>query len=275
MTEPICRPSQAGDVPRLIELWKVCFGDEESYIRHYFDTYYRPQRGMVLEVGGDVASMLLTFPFILTEADGEQHPVSYVYAFCTHPDHQSHGYGRKLLRYAEECARREGCIGLVMVPGERPLFDFYGSLGYEVGGSITEVEMTGKKASYLPIEELTAEEYHRLREEKLADIPHISYDMETLRYQLSLCKLSEGGFYRIGASIAAVEPDEDMIYLKEVLSDSGNNAVSALMWHFCVEKALFRCPVSPDSSKRPFAVVKWLDGVSRDRSESWLAFAFD
>jgi hypothetical protein len=42
------RTSQLSEVPRLKELWKLAFGDADSYIDHFFRQYYRPERVLVL-----------------------------------------------------------------------------------------------------------------------------------------------------------------------------------------------------------------------------------
>ncbi len=56
-----CRTSVKEDIPALRELWKLAFGDSESYIDNFFDTYYRPERVLVLEDGGAVRSMTAWF----------------------------------------------------------------------------------------------------------------------------------------------------------------------------------------------------------------------
>ena len=43
------RPSRPGDVPAQRRLWKLAFGDGESYIDNFYSTYYRPERVVVLE----------------------------------------------------------------------------------------------------------------------------------------------------------------------------------------------------------------------------------
>ena len=59
------RPTAPGDEGRLKTLWKVCFGDEDTYIGHFFAKGYVPGQGLVLETGGEIASMLLPFSCLL------------------------------------------------------------------------------------------------------------------------------------------------------------------------------------------------------------------
>lgn len=64
------RPTAPGDEGRLKTLWKVCFGDEDTYIGHFFAKGYVPGQGLVLETGGEIASMLLPFSQEIVGPDG-------------------------------------------------------------------------------------------------------------------------------------------------------------------------------------------------------------
>lgn len=258
-------------------LWQRCFGDEESYIDHYFRQFFRPERGLVVEAEGKLCSMLLLFPFLLTAPSGEQHSASYIYAFCTLPEEQGKGYGRMLLAYAEKLALEQGCSATVMVPGEESLFRFYHSLGYETQGFLRERTEYPGCAHFVPVP-CPAEEYAALREAWLTGSPHVSYDGETLRYQESLCLRSGGGFYRLEDGIAAVERLEDGILVKELLCSHPKEAAAALMELLHAPWARLRLPPTPDhpQEERPFAVVKWLSPhLTPDWHHGWLAFAFD
>ena len=43
------RCSTTQDIPRLRELWYLAFGDDGAYVDNFFDTYYKPERMLVLE----------------------------------------------------------------------------------------------------------------------------------------------------------------------------------------------------------------------------------
>ncbi len=55
------RPSVPEDVPAQRELWKLAFGDSDQYIDNFYNTYYRPERVVVLEEDGAVRSMTAWF----------------------------------------------------------------------------------------------------------------------------------------------------------------------------------------------------------------------
>ena len=43
------RPSTPADIPAQRELWTLAFGDPAAYLDNFYDTYYRPERVLVLE----------------------------------------------------------------------------------------------------------------------------------------------------------------------------------------------------------------------------------
>lgn len=118
MSEEITlRRAAPADAPRMQELWRRCFGDEQAYLDLCFDQGDAVSHGMLLEADGVVQSMLLAFSQEMTLPEGDSVPMWYVYAFCTHPDGQSRGYGRTLLAWTEAEGRKAGAKAVVMVPG--------------------------------------------------------------------------------------------------------------------------------------------------------------
>lgn len=276
----LCRIATEQDVPAMKELWKLCFGDEDAYIDRHFRCYYENKREFVAEAEGQVVSMLITFPFYMTDAWGEMRPACYIYAFCTHPDFRGKGYGRELLSYAEKLAKAEGCIATIMIPGEKSLFDFYQTLGYSADIWMNEETMlaTGELSSLTP-KPCFPYQYRNQRECYLDGICHIIYPRDVMYYQQRLSKSAGGDLLTVGEALAAVEVYGDTLMVKELLSDHAEETVSALLNHFHCQKAVVRTPVTlPTDHSRPFGVVKYLDD-KRDSdwywAKGWLAFAFD
>ena len=273
------RPARPGEEPRLKELWKVCFGDDDSYIDRFFQGCYVPGQALVLEEGGTVWSMLLVFRQELAGPDGRVLPFWYVYAFCTHPEGRSRGYGRRLLAWTEELAREKGARGVVMVPGEKSLFEFYAALGYETICSVTEAPVLRGAGPFLPVKPCALAEYLRLRELVLRDRWRVRYPARSARWQERLCADSGGGLFRVGDGLAAVERAGDRLFVKELLSDAPEQAARSLLDALGAGSALVRTPVPVRGGGKPFGVMKWLDDRARDEwkagSRGWLAFAFD
>ncbi|MCD7929262.1 MAG: GNAT family N-acetyltransferase [Clostridiales bacterium] len=273
----LCRVSRREEVPQLARLWKICFGDTDDYIDHYFSTYYRPERTLVLEDGGQLRSMLLTFPNVLVTGEGREVPACYIYAFCTAPEVQSRGYGRRLLAWAEEQAARQGCRLAVMVPGEPSLFAFYETLGYRTIFFHREQIFTQTEPATCTPVPCDGAAYAALREALLAGNPHMAYPPEVLDYQRSLCRRTGGDFFLWGDGLAAVETDGETLFCKELLTAHPQEAVNALLAHFGRKRAVVRTPAGPECEAKGFAVAKSLvpGGNLQAEPTGYLAFAFD
>ena len=63
------RRATPADAPRMQELWRRCFGDEQAYLDLCFDQGGAVSHGMLLEAEGVVQSMLLAFSPTARAAD--------------------------------------------------------------------------------------------------------------------------------------------------------------------------------------------------------------
>lgn len=275
MSAAICRHSRAEDVPRLKELWRICFGDEWAYIDHCFANWYRPERVCVREDRGTVVSMLFTFPNEL-QMGTQTCRASYVYAFCTDPAARGRGHGRALLAYAEQCAAREGCAAVTMVPEEGSLYEFYGTLGYRTAFFHRKITVArASEGETFPFRPCGTGVYAARREALLAGRPHVSYPKEVLAYQQSLCRRNGGDLFAWEDGVAAVERDGDKLICKELLTPAPERAAAALLECLGARCAQVRLPAWEGTAER-FGVIRWLDaGAGRVLGRGYLAFAFD
>ena len=232
----------------------------------------------MLETGGEIASMLLPFSQEIVGPDGTAVPVWYVYAFCTHPDCRSRGFGQRLLAWTEERGTLLGKRGVVMVPGEESLFSFYRTLGYQTCFSTWEQVISRKTRRRCP-------KSPRVRWRSTA-----SYGPGGFRAAGGCVTRagagpgrrrsagdSGGGLYRVGDGVAAVERWGGEIAVKELLSRCPEQSAQALLAALVRERALVR--TGPGSGAKPFGVVKWLDPAARTWWQGGdggcLAFAYD
>lgn len=268
------RPARQPELPRLISLWRTCFGDSEEEIRRCFRSFCPPGQALVLEEQGEIRSMLLRLPVTVALADGTVSSADYVYAFCTDPAEQGKGYGRSLLAAEEELARADGSVAVFMVPGEQSLFRFYAALGYQPSLLCREETMTGSPSA-LTVTPCSPERYQREREFWLAGRNHVRYGAELLTYQAESCRLSGGGLYDLGCGVASAAAEGETLLVQELLTCRPEEAVSALLAALGRREAKVRFPASPGEGGRPFGVVKWLREVPTVWDSGWLAFGFE
>ena len=289
------RPDLPEDIPAQRELWKLAFGDSDQYIDNFYNTYYRPERVVVLEEEGAVRSMTAWFDTTFVVPGQGEYRAAYLYAVATHPDCRGRGLAGKLLAGADGYFRSLGIPAVTTVPAEPSLHNFFGANGFQE--CFIHDQLVGWREDFpgappppppsLTLEPLSPAQYGALREELLAGIPHISYPEDALTYQSGCCTLSGGGMYRIstgqGDVLACVERTEnEMPLVKELL---GSEPAQEL---FLGElPALFHTNIwtvrTPHRGGplpgHKFAMLKWLD-PELEKAWDWdtvgyLGLAFD
>ena len=225
----IIRPSVPEDVPAQRELWKLAFGDSDAYLDNFYRTYYRSDRVILLEEDGAVRSMTAWFDTTLVLPGQGEHRSAYLYAVATHPDCRGRGLAAALLAGADEYLRSLGIPAVTTVPAERSLHDFFGANGFRecfriLGGTLRCEEIPVPPSNVL--RPALPEEYGRVREELLKDIPHIAYPEDALAYQAGCCALGDGGLF-VGDTpagpvcLCAERADDELVIVKELLGPAG------------------------------------------------------
>ena len=197
------RTSAMADRPRLRELWKLAFGDSDAYIDCFFAACPDPERMLVLEREGEIWAMTAWFDMPLVAASGETWPGAYLYAVATRPDCRGKGYAGKLLEWAAGWLWTKGYKALTTVPANAGLHKFFASNEFEEQFSLVDGEITPDIAvAPATMAEVSAEAYGQLREGYLTGVTHVACGAEGLAYQQAVCRLSEGGLFRVGSGCA-------------------------------------------------------------------------
>ena len=103
-------------------LYELAFpGEADAFTDALFALCY-PHDLRVIEVQGEVASMLFSIPYPVQTASGVCQ-ARYLYAIATHPRHRGKGYARELI------AREAACSPVFLRPMQPSLFDFYARAG--------------------------------------------------------------------------------------------------------------------------------------------------
>ena len=85
-----------GDAARECELWQLAFGDDGAYVDNFYQTYYKPERMLLLEEDGVVQSMTAWFDTQLVLPGEGRFRAAYLYAVATDP--AARGRGLRLNR---------------------------------------------------------------------------------------------------------------------------------------------------------------------------------
>ena len=284
----LVRPSTPEDIPAQRLLWHLAFGDEGAYVDNFYSTYYRPERVLVLEEGGQVRSMTAWFDTTFVVPGRGAYRAAYLYAVATHPDCRGRGLAGRLLAEADRYFRALSIPAVTTVPAEPSLHDFFGANGFRecfVHGAFSCHPENSAAAPCAPVglEPLTPMAYTALREECLTGLPHITIPAEMAAYQAGACALTPGGgLYALAApharaALCAEGMENGQLLLKELLCHPED-----LDW------VLSRLPsLLPNWSRAyrtpwgdtPFGMLKWLDPEQKDAWDwsrtAYLGLAFD
>ncbi|MBE6972577.1 MAG: GNAT family N-acetyltransferase [Ruminococcaceae bacterium] len=275
------RTSHIEDGPRLRELWKLAFGDDDAYIDHFFTRYYAPERMLVLEEDGQVQAMTAWFDMPLVFANGTRIAAAYLYAVATHPDCRGRGLAGQLLAFADDWLKEQGFDCVTTVPARPDLHVFFCRNGFVEAFALTQRQYSPNAAGMPAVlRAVGAEEYALLREGMLTGTDHVSYSRSALDYQRGVCQMSGGGLYRIGErGCACVELAGDEVFVKELLvpETERETAQVAIAQRYPAKRYWVRGPYTGQGEKWEFAMIKWLVAQSGQelRKDAYLGLAFD
>jgi len=290
---PELRTSVREDIPALRALWKTAFGDGDGYIDNFFQTYYRPERVLVLADGGAVQSMTAWFDTALVVPEQGEHRAAYLYAVATRPERRGQGDSSRLLAWADGYFRSLGVSAVTTVPAEPSLHEFFGKNGFRECFRLSQGPMgpgLPEPRGEDPLRPATPAEYKAVRDRLLADCPYpyVKYPEDALAYQAGCCALGGGGLY-VGESsqgrpvcLCAEGDGQGTMLYKELLGSFSPDLLPWLPGMFPSQRQLYRSP----PPRRPgsecvwrFGMLKWLD-PAMEKSWDWdtvgyLGLAFD
>ena len=188
------RTASEEDVPQLKQLFKTCFNDSDDFLNLFFKEYFPATTGMVAICEKQIAAMLFLCPATMT-VNTTCETLYYVYACATLPDFRRKGLMENLLDAAFEYAREQKAWGLLLVPANEPLFDYYEKLGFIPFSSLKEI-VVAPAISIQPIFslcELTPEEVTRIRTQKLNHDYQIHWNAAHVAFTTDMLKQAGGG----------------------------------------------------------------------------------
>lgn len=260
VTDRVHAPS-VSDVDGLRSLWKEAFGDGDEFLDCFFATAYSTERCRCITESGEVAAALY---WLDSDCGGER--LAYVYAVATRVSHRGKGLCRRLVEQTHSYLATLGYGGVVLVPGEDSLFDFYEDLGYRVCSDISELHVDGGEQP-IPVCRVGKSEYARLRNTLLPS-GGVAQNGESIDFLATYAEFYSGKDFLLAASRAG-----DRLRGIELLGNASvaPSIVSALG---CAEGDFRMPPVAvPGAESRRFAMFLPL---KRDiKPPAYFGIAFD
>ena len=257
----------------LQKLWTDVFHDDEIFISDFFTFLADDMTAFAAEQDGLYVGSAYVLNIFTYTNGGVALPCPYVYAIGVHPEFRGQGIGKALTVACRDfCAEKYGvsCI----VPANAELFEYYKDVGYVTAIYTAEYTIEREGAVKAELTSISAAEYGQLREELLANVPHMKYNDSALRF---LEKISEDLFVIRSDDAYAIAAYEcrDTLFVTELLCSNENvrGFAAALLWHLDAEELTYRTLTKdvPAENAKSFGIV------SRSISDSpiYMGPAFD
>ena len=245
-------PSQ---LDQLRQLWKLAFGDEDSFIDKFFENGYAPQRCRCITREETVVAALYWF-----DVQIEDQKAAYVYGVATHPDFRGQGLCRRLMADTHAHLAALGYASVLLVPQKEELRQMYLGLGYRNCTKISEFFCSDDPYP-APMHAIDREDYTRLRRQQMPSGTVIQ-EGENLDFLGSYAKFYKGMDFLMAAVI-----EGDHLFAPEFLGNRGSAAGVLCSLGCC--QGTFRTP----GDKMDFAMIHPL--AENAIAPAHFAFAFD
>ena len=177
------------DETAIRDIWKQSFGDADDYISFYLDHRMTEENMLIIKQDGKAVSMASFLPVQYLH-EGSYIDACYVYAVATLPEYRGQGYARKIMEYARALYEQP----LLLAPAEESLITYYEKIGFQSAFPRTRQQLTSgvqaleiQEESAFCMEEVTAAEYAKIRDNKCAREGYVRWDEQAVQYAMELC----------------------------------------------------------------------------------------
>lgn len=212
------RFSENSDIPRLKQIWKICFGDSDKYINFFFDNMFKPENAVVAVCKNEAVGVVH-----MLNASYDGRVFKYGYAIGVLPKFRGNSLCEKMHEFIKKYCDENGYM-YGLHPANDKLSVFYKSIGLKEMYSLKTIEnLETEENESFEICDICEKEYFDIRE-KICK-PLISWDINTIAYMMNEAK-HFGGFPKKiiidgKEHIVLVKKYEDSIIVKETtMSDN-------------------------------------------------------
>lgn len=121
------RFAQKDDIAGITSLWDTAFPEEPDFNKYFFKNIFRYSDTLINEENGTILTMAQMMPYEI-KGIGK---VTYIYGAATDIKCRNRGLMSELLKRSFEIDIENGIKASVLIPANKPLFDFYERLGYK------------------------------------------------------------------------------------------------------------------------------------------------
>ena len=199
---------KAENLSSLKALWQEAFGDTEKDIDLFFQKAFDTERCLCILDNERAVAALYWFD---CEYKGEK--AAYLYAIATLKSHRGRGLCRQLMDKTHDILKKSGYVCVILVPGEKSLFDFYVKMGYRVFSCADEKYVIADDRK-IPLKRIESLEYGRIRRE-LLPTNGVVQEKENLDYLSVYAELYKGEDF-----LCACVRNGDSVCITELLGNT-------------------------------------------------------
>ena len=193
------------DVSEIRKLWDIAFPEEPDFNDYFFKNIFDYKNALVLIKKNAIVSMAQMMPYDLKGVG----KVTYIYGAATDPMYRKQGLMSELLKKSFEIDVEKGRAASILIPANKPLFDFYKGLGYETSFYLNK-EIYKAKENIAEIKEADYEDIPKLMELYKGDIVRSE---EYWKIQLDMYKALGGKVFLYNNAYAVVsDKAEEVMY---------------------------------------------------------------
>lgn len=151
------------DFPQLKKMWADVFGDSDAVINNFFENTAEAQNIFCAFCNGKPVSVLYAIDSTIAFCD-DAYKAYYVYAVCTEKEYRGKGLMKALFDELEKTAKSRNVSYLFLVPAENSLFSMYEKIGFKVGFTYKERQVSVSACEMADAQEdLSFETYKRFK----------------------------------------------------------------------------------------------------------------
>lgn len=250
MDKILLRYAESSDIDDIISVWRQSFGDDEQFIRNFFELPGILSTTVVAHYNGHVRSFMTAFDG--ASVNGKK--TSYAYALCTHPQFRGRGLGASVLKKTIELCFLRGAHAVTLRPADASLAKTYITrFGGAALSFLREKSFIAGACRKADVKLITAKEYLSFCGGEI-EMPESQIRAQELinRYCASYFCLVDG----LEKAACLLERRENIYVVKELYPLSAGDGVLSALCAYLGTDALMVQHSSPqeDGSLRPSVI---------------------
>lgn len=271
------RFSNYSDIPKLRQIMKIVFGDNDLYLDHFFHYKYK-NNALIYELNEEIAGIAFILDTIMNNE-----PISYVYGCATLPEYRGKGIMTEILSFAYQNKCAQNFSALCLVPASDHLFKYYRKLGfrdyfYHKKTSYSLSDFSSLKVSGFSLRPLSPSQYFTLKNQDFYLNNSLIWDVKHYELVEKEYIVEKGGFFEIienqkRIGIGFFYTHHFKTHIPELLTKIETYKVANLFFNtFETNEIEIITPEKMDC----YGMIKWNENLNPNfQSTGFLSFALD